>query len=111
MPLNGQSYYTSCLLFVSRRNIVVSTKTGHYTEDCKDLKKQIEELIRKWKLQKFVKKDVPEQPKYDTRMRSNERPKGECRQQDRPRDVIGEIRAINGGPTARRSFKSLKKSQ
>ncbi|XP_065623282.1 uncharacterized protein LOC136064862 [Quercus suber] len=29
---------------------------GHYTEDCKDLKEQIEELIRKGKLQKFIKK-------------------------------------------------------
>ncbi|XP_023889751.1 uncharacterized protein LOC112001802 [Quercus suber] len=29
---------------------------GHYTEDCRDLKEQIEELIRKGKLQKFVKK-------------------------------------------------------
>ena len=28
----------------------------HYTEDCKDLKEQIEELIRKGKLQRFVKK-------------------------------------------------------
>ena len=29
---------------------------GHNTEDCKDLKEQIEELIRKGKLQKYVKK-------------------------------------------------------
>ncbi|XP_023892293.1 uncharacterized protein LOC112004298 [Quercus suber] len=29
---------------------------GHYTEDCRDLKEQIEELIWKGKLQKFVKK-------------------------------------------------------
>ena len=29
---------------------------GYYTEDCRDLKEQIEELIRKDKLQKFVKK-------------------------------------------------------
>ena len=29
---------------------------GHYTEDCQDLKEQIEELIRKGKLQKYVKK-------------------------------------------------------
>ena len=28
----------------------------HYTKDCRDLKEQIEELIRKGKLQRFVKK-------------------------------------------------------
>ena len=28
----------------------------HYTKDCRDLKEQIEELIQKGKLQKFVKK-------------------------------------------------------
>ena len=28
---------------------------GHYTENCWDLKEQIEELIRKGKLQKYVK--------------------------------------------------------
>ena len=32
---------------------------GHYTEDCWDLKEQIEELIRKGKLQKYVKKGEP----------------------------------------------------
>ena len=29
---------------------------GHYTEDCRDLKEQIEGLIRKEKLQQYVKK-------------------------------------------------------
>ena len=29
---------------------------GHYSEDCRDLKEQIEELIQKGKLQKYVKK-------------------------------------------------------
>ena len=29
---------------------------GHNTEDCKDQKEQVEELIRKGKLQKYVKK-------------------------------------------------------
>ena len=31
----------------------------HYTKDCKDLKGQIEELIRKGKLQRFVKNGEP----------------------------------------------------
>lgn len=30
---------------------------GHYTNQCRDLKEQIEELIQKGKLQKFVKRD------------------------------------------------------
>ena len=30
---------------------------GHYTDECRDLKEQIEELIQRGKLQKFVKKD------------------------------------------------------
>ena len=29
---------------------------GHYTKDCRDLREQIEEQIRKGKLQKYVKK-------------------------------------------------------
>ena len=53
----------------------------HYTDECRDLKEQIEELIQKGKLQKFGK------------------------------SVIEEIRMINGGPTAGGSFKSLKKLQ
>lgn len=36
---------------------------GHYMEDCRDLKEQIEKLIQKGKLQKFVRKDRPGQAK------------------------------------------------
>ena len=49
----------------------------HYTKDCRDLKEQIKELIRKGKLQKFVKKDVSRQHKHDTRARSEEKPQDE----------------------------------
>ncbi|XP_050241117.1 uncharacterized protein LOC126690012 [Quercus robur] len=35
---------------------------GHYTEDCRDLKEQIKELIQKGKLQKFVKREIPASP-------------------------------------------------
>ena len=35
----------------------------HYTDECHDLKEQIEELIQRGKLQKFIKKDHQSQPK------------------------------------------------
>ena len=38
---------------------------GHYIEDCRDLKEQIDELIRKGKLQRFVKKGEPSRSKDD----------------------------------------------
>ena len=40
---------------------------GHYKEDCRDLNEQIEELIQKGKLQRFVKKGEPSRSKDDTR--------------------------------------------
>lgn len=80
-------------------------------EDCRDLKEQIEELIQKGKLQKFVRNDKPGQAKQDARTRTEEKPKSEDLPQDHLRDAIGEIRIINRGPTTRGSFKSLKKSQ
>ena len=68
-------------------------------EDCRDLKEQIEELIWKGKLQKFVKKDAFGQHKHDTRARSKEKPRNEDHSQDHSRSAIGEIRMFNGGPT------------
>ena len=70
---------------------------GHYTEDCRDLKEPIKELIQKGKLQKFVKKG-----EYSNFKGGN---KNQCefssRSNDRPRqplqDVIGEIKTIAGG--------------
>ena len=40
---------------------------GHYIEDCRDLKEQIEELIRKGKLQRFMKKGGTIGPETMTR--------------------------------------------
>ena len=38
---------------------------GHYTDECRDLKEQIKELILRGKLQKFVKKDHQSQLKEE----------------------------------------------
>ena len=45
---------------------------GHYIEDCRDLKEQIEELIRKGKLQRFMKKGGTIGP--ETMTRTNVKP-------------------------------------
>ena len=41
---------------------------GHYTEDCRDLKEQREELIQKGKLQKYVKRGDSSKYKGATRI-------------------------------------------
>ena len=41
---------------------------SHYTDKCRDLKKQIEELIQRGKLQKFIKKD------HQSRSRAEDKP-------------------------------------
>ena len=48
---------------------------GHYTDKCKDLKEQIEELIKKGKLQKFVKKDTSRRYKQEHQAESKDKPK------------------------------------
>jgi len=50
---------------------------GHYTEDCRDLKEKIKELIRRGKLQKFVKKGD------SIRSRDNNRDKPEASLRDK----------------------------
>ena len=82
---------------------------GHYTEDCKDLKEQIKELIRRGKFQNFVKKGDSNKP------RDNSRDKPEASPRDRPqatssaecnrRNKDDHRRTIHGG-----FFRSLKKS-
>ncbi|XP_050240766.1 uncharacterized protein LOC126689570 [Quercus robur] len=82
----------------------------HYTEDCRDLKEQIEELIQKGKLQKFVKKGDSSKSRDDN--------KGQCEASQREEDhipfyppsAIGEIKTIIGGSSTAGSFKSLRKS-
>ena len=48
---------------------------GHNTEDCRDLKEQIEELIHKGKLQKYVKKGEYSNFKGATRISVNSLPR------------------------------------
>ena len=48
---------------------------SHYIEDYKDLKKQIEELIRKGNLQKFVKKGEPNRFKDDNKNQRESSPR------------------------------------
>ncbi|XP_030939572.1 uncharacterized protein LOC115964393 [Quercus lobata] len=82
----------------------------HNTEDCRDLKEQIEELIWKGKLQKYVKKG--EYSKFRDGNKSQH--KSSSRSDDRPsqpsQDVIGEIKTITGVPFSGGSFKSVKKA-
>ncbi|XP_075665364.1 uncharacterized protein LOC142635029 [Castanea sativa] len=81
----------------------------HYTEDCRNLKGQIEELIQKGKLQKYIKKaDFNRLREGDTSQREPS-PKNEgCQSQSQ--EVIGEISTIAEGTFMGGSYKSLKKA-
>ena len=103
--LNGPGHYTHHLTCVTRGNIV-----GHYTEDCQDLNEQIEKLIWKGKLHKYVKK------RDSSRYRDGSKDQHKAAQRDEdhlppcPQSAIGEIKMIAGGLSICGSFKSLKKS-
>jgi len=83
---------------------------GYYTEDYKDLKEQIEELIQKGKSQRFVKKGEHSRSRDDDKDKREASPRDEDRTPQRPLSVIGKIKTITGEPSTRGSFKSFKKS-
>ncbi|XP_050259727.1 uncharacterized protein LOC126704759 [Quercus robur] len=70
---------------------------NHYTENCRDLKEQIEELIRKGKLQRFVKKGEPSRSKDDNKDKHETSPRDEDHKSQHIPSVTGEIKTITGG--------------
>ena len=83
---------------------------GHYKEDCLDLKEQIEELIRKGKLQKYVKKGEYSNFKGGSKgQREFSSRNDDCPHQP-PQDIIREVKTIAGGPITVGSFRFLKKA-
>ena len=82
----------------------------HNKEDCRDLKEQIEELIQKGKLQKYVKKGQFSKFRDDNKTQHESLSRNDDRPSQPPRRVIGEINTITGGPFSGRSFRSLKKA-
>ena len=83
---------------------------GHYPEDCQDLKEQIEKLIRKGKLQKYMKNRESSRFRDKDKNQRGFSPKDEDHTSQQPQTVIGEIRTIMGGPFTGGSFRSLKKA-
>ena len=83
---------------------------GHYTEDCRDLKEQIEELIRKEKLQKYMKKGDYNNFKGGNKGQREFSPRNDDHPHQPPKDIIGEIKTISRGPVTGGSFRSLKKA-
>ena len=71
---------------------------GHYMKDCRDLKEQIEELIQKGKLQKYVKKGEYSKFRGGNKNQHEFSSRSDDHPHQPPQDVIGEIKTIAGGP-------------
>ena len=104
---NGQGHYN---MHSKKKYCGFHKDHGRYTEDCKDLKEQIEELIRKGKLQKYVKKGNSNRFRHDNKNKHESSPRDEDHMSQRLPSVIGEIKTIIGGPSTGGSFKSLRKA-
>lgn len=76
----------------------------HYINECHNLKEQIEELIPKGELQKFIKRD------HQSRSRSEDNSHDDHKddKRDHPKQVVGEIRLITRGLATKGSYKSLR---
>ncbi|XP_075665670.1 uncharacterized protein LOC142635395 [Castanea sativa] len=73
---------------------------GHDTADCYDLKQQIEALIRRGRLQRFVNKERADPSQNQATRRDN----------DRPRQPVRDIRMIVGGTMKAGSSKKARKT-
>ena len=69
----------------------------HHIEDCRDLKEQIKELIRKGKLQKYVKKGELSRFRDDNKSRHEFLSRDEEHPFQPPQNVIGEITPVAEG--------------
>ena len=74
------------------------------------MKEQVEELIRKGKLQKYMKKNEYNKSRNNHRSQYESSSKNDDHQPQPPQNVIGEINTITRGPFTSRSFKSFKKA-
>ena len=74
------------------------------------MNEQIEELIQKGKLQRYVKKGKHSSFKKSNKNQSEFTPGGNDRPHQPPHDVIGEIQTISRGPLTEGSFRSLRKA-
>ena len=83
---------------------------GYYIEDCRDLKQQIEELIQKGKLHKYVKKGEYSNLKRGSKNQSEFTSGSDDHPRQSPQVAIGEIKTIAGGLLTGGSFRSVKKA-